>query len=218
MHHARLRSEPVEIVPHAFQFADRFPWLELEPDPFHVVAFEAKHLLEILLDLPMLELRIVEQHDARRIVAGLRVHAPARENGMAVHIPVQEALDIGHAEHVGIDDERAALVIHELWRHEPQNRKGLQIRTVPMAMKPITQIRAAVVRCDERMVLGSNEPDVEGLWPRGKALEGKLRDERPDDLLLVGMNKDAWFHHATPRSAPYSRVATGRTALGNMCF
>src|SRR5215212_4703166 len=84
-----------------------------------------------------------------------------------------------------------------------------------MPMKPIAQIRAALMRCDERIILGPNEPDVESVWRRGKPLEGKLRDERPDDLLLVGMDKNAWFHHATPRSAPYSRVARARTTSSN---
>src|SRR4029079_3188803 len=73
-------------------------------------------------------------------------------------------------------------------------------------VKPVAQVSAAIMRCDERTILGSNEPDFESLRVCSKTLEGKFRNECPDDLLLVGMDKDAWFHHATPRTPPIAEL------------
>jgi hypothetical protein len=64
VHHPGCGGELIEIVPLALKLADVLCWLELETDPFHIVPLEGEHLLEILLHSPMLQLLIVEKHDA----------------------------------------------------------------------------------------------------------------------------------------------------------
>src|SRR5207237_9036179 len=121
---------------------------------------------------------------ARGIILRASRSAPARHEGCAFHVAVHERHDVGDAEYIGIDDNRASFITHELGRHETQDREGLEIVVLPLALETAAQIRAPLMSREKWIIARMDQLDVECIRVGGEALEGIFRNERTDDLLL----------------------------------
>ena len=143
--HAGFGRQPVEIIPHALELGDAVLRFQQQHDPLHVVALEGEHLLEVAAHVPVLELGIVEQHDARGPGIFLGSGAVARHDGGALHVARQQFVDAGNAEHIRIDDQRTALVVHQFRWREAQHGEGLQVLVQPLSLQTIAEIGAALV-------------------------------------------------------------------------
>jgi hypothetical protein len=88
----------------------------------------------------MPQLLVVKKHHAGSINARLRPIPQTRKNRSPFHVAAEKLRDVEHAEHVGIDHERAALIVHELRRHEAEHGEGLKIIAIPLALKAVAQI------------------------------------------------------------------------------
>ena len=196
--HLRLGGQAVEVVPLALADADGRTIFELEADPGLVVALEAEHLPELLLDLPVGELRAVEQHDAARehaVDVALRAGAVAAADRLVFHVTRQQLPDVAHREDVGIHDHRPARVAHELGGHEAERGEGLEILVEPRPLHAVAQILLPVELLDEGVILGADELDVELVGVPGVTAHGVLGDPGAHDLLVIGVDEDAMIRH-----------------------
>ena len=87
--HLGLGRELVEIVPLGLDQADRRRLLVAEVHPLLVLALAGEQRVEIVLELPVLELGAVEQHDAGRVVRR-RAALPAHDR-LALHVAATAA-------------------------------------------------------------------------------------------------------------------------------
>ena len=69
-----------------------------------------------------------------------------------------------------------------------------------MASHAIAQIILALAFPDKRKVLGVHDAHIEGVRVLGIALERILRDQRANDLLVIGLDEDGRFHAASSHS------------------
>jgi hypothetical protein len=113
----------------------------------------------LLLALPVAELGAVQQHDAARHHAATALGARARaaQNRGTVHVALEQLPDVAHGEDVRVDHNGAALITHQLGRHEAQWREGLQIVIEPEAPGAVTQVVLPVAGAQEIVVLGVDE-------------------------------------------------------------
>src|SRR5204862_32096 len=103
----------------------------------------------------------------------------AGHDGLPFLVPLQERHDISNAEHIGIHDDRAACITHELGRHEAQDRKGLEIVVSPLALQTATQIGPPFVSVTKPIVAGMDGLYIAVSLGGGEALEGRFREQRP---------------------------------------
>jgi len=94
MDHPGLGRQRIEVIPGILEDTDRIGRLKLEINPVGIIARELEHLLEVLLDLPVPEPGVVEQHDARSIVLGTARPALAGHERPASHVALDERHDV----------------------------------------------------------------------------------------------------------------------------
>jgi hypothetical protein len=104
---------------------------------------------------------------------------------------IEQLVDVSDREHIGIYDNRAAAVIHQLRRHEPERREGLQVVHQPGPLEVVALVELAFTRVQERMVVRVNNPHVERVAVGAVSLERVLRYQGPGPLPLVGVDEDA---------------------------
>ena len=102
--------------------------------------------------------------------------------------------DVTDREHVRIDHDRAALVTHQLGRHEAQGRERLQVVVAPVALDAVPQIRLTFVLEEETVILVIDDPNVERVAVLGVAFHRVRRDQGAEILTMIGMNEDAGLH------------------------
>src|SRR6266702_3227014 len=92
-----------------------------EAGPVDIVAPDLEHLVELCFDMPMFELRAVEQHDTRGM--HLSCTPAAAQYCPVLHVPRQELPDVSHGKDVGIYDHCPTPITHQFRRHESQRRE-----------------------------------------------------------------------------------------------
>ena len=164
-----------------------------EVHPLLVLALAREQRVEIVGELPVLELGAVEQHDAGGVVRR-RPPLPAHDR-LALHVAAQQLPHVLDREHVRVDHDRPALVIHQLGRHEAQRGEGLQVLLVPDAAVAIAAVGAALVLREEVLIgLVLDQLDVELICVARVASHRVQRHQCAEILLMVRMDEDAWFH------------------------
>jgi hypothetical protein len=201
-----LGGQAVEVVPLGLERGDGALGLEPEADPVHIVALEGEHFVELLLALPVAELGAVQQHDAARHHAATALGARARaaQNRGTVHVALEQLPDVAHGEDVRVDHNGAALISHQLGRHEAQWREGLQIVIEPEAPGAVTQVVLPVAGAQEIVVLGVDEANLELVGILRVSGQGVARNQGAHHLLVVGVDEDAVLHGYVPLAGGHS--------------
>ena len=94
------------------------------------------------------------------------------------------------------------VIQHALYENIPSGARWRYITgsmlVFAFAVQAITQIGLSLISRKEREVSGVDQCDIERVLIRRKALEGIFRNERTNDLLLVGVDENAMLHFLCP--------------------
>src|SRR5262245_20314419 len=108
----------------------------------------------------MPELGAIEQHDARCVL--LPRAATAAQDRLAAHVATEQLPYVADSENIWIDYDRAALVAHQLRRHEAQGREGLEVIITPRALHAFAKVDQAIFVEEKGIIFLVHDPDVEG--------------------------------------------------------
>jgi len=81
------------------------------------------------------------------------------------------------------------VISHQLGRHEAQWREGLEILVEPGPPAAVPQIELTFARPKKIVILGMDDADVELVGVLGGAPQGMLGDQRPHELLVIGVDE-----------------------------
>lgn len=192
----------IEGIVWCFERADTAFGFEFQTHPGRVIARATKECVEIFFPLPVFEFGAVEQHHAgSETVSGFGIGP--RHNRMISHVALQKQRRVAavlldfprHGEHIGVDEQSAALISHQLRRQKA--RQGERLGRI--GAKPRAR-RAALVEL--AVPLGQNglgfkleKLNIEGVGPRRGAAQRKFGELGADPLVLVGVNPDGRFHN-----------------------
>ena len=201
MQHPGFFCQSVEIIPLIFKQANGFTRFITKAYPGLVVLFKGKHTVKFGFNMPVFQLFVIEQHHAAGQAAVYYTFwsgPAAAHDSLALHITRQEFPDIGNSEYIRIYDYGASLVIHQFRRHKAQRCERLQVIVVPGAFYAIAQIELTFVCLEECVILVVDDANVELVIISRVATQCVLGYEGADNLLVVGVNKDAVLHVRQP--------------------
>ena len=166
-----LLSQPIEIIPLGLEETDRRGVLALQFNPVDIIELPREQIVEIPVDVPMLQLRAIEQHDRGRdiIVALVMARTRHRHDRFTGHVALKQIGDIAHAKAIGVGHHRLAAPAHHLGRGEAKRGEALQIVGVPRADVAAAKDRLAQLH-QSRIFGGVDDPDIKTVGPRAGLL------------------------------------------------
>jgi hypothetical protein len=118
---------------------------------------------------------------------------------VAVHVALQELVDVADGEDIRVYDHGAAFIVHEAGWCEAQRGERLEVLVEPGPLVTVAQVEVALALGHAGEIAHLDEAHVEGIRVGGALLQRVTADDGAEHLLVVGVDENGRFHGVWPR-------------------